>query len=383
MLHGRLHIEGKPPHLNDWAKYGDKWYVSFPPAPALLMMPGVAVFGFDFNDRLFTLFFAAAGPALLFLLLSLLAGEGRLHRGRRELLLFTAMYGIGTVYFFSAVQGTVWYTAHMVGGVFLLLFCIASLGGRHPMLAGLFLGLAAACRPPMLMAFPFFLYEMLRAYAPSDSLGLKAFFRDAVKQAGFKTLVQRLAAFGTPIVLVVLALMAMNYARFEDPFEFGHKYLQVRWAGRIDRWGLFHYHYLARNLTVSLALLPWLTSTEPYVGISRHGLALWFTSPFLLFVLWPKARDHFYSILAVAVGMIAVPTLLYQNSGWVQFGYRFSLDYTVFLILLLAFSGRKCGKLFLALCLFSVAVNLFGALTFDRAWEYYPSVSTRTYFQPD
>ena len=55
MLHGRLHLEGRPPHFNDWAKYRDKWYVSFPPAPGVLMIPGVAVWGLKFNDALFTL----------------------------------------------------------------------------------------------------------------------------------------------------------------------------------------------------------------------------------------------------------------------------------------------------------------------------------------
>ena len=59
LLHGRLHLEGRPPHLNDWAKYDGKWYVSFPPAPGVLMVPGVAIWGLTFNDSLFTLFFAA------------------------------------------------------------------------------------------------------------------------------------------------------------------------------------------------------------------------------------------------------------------------------------------------------------------------------------
>ena len=36
----------------------------------------------------------------------------------------------------------------------------------------------------------------------------------------------------------------------------------------------------------------------------------------------------------------AVPGFFYQNSGWYQFGFRFSLDYTPHLILLLSIGRR-------------------------------------------
>ena len=60
-------------------------------------------------------------------------------------------------------------------------------------------------------------------------------------------------------------------------------------------------------------------------------------------------------------------TLLYQNSGWLQFGYRFSNDYAVFLFAMLAIGGSRFGKLFYALRAAGASrVNTFGALTFDR-----------------
>jgi len=353
MLDGRLHIEGKPPHRNDWAEYQGKWFVSFPPAPAVLMMPAVAIWGLDFNDRAFTLVFAAAAPALLFLLLQLLAERGRLSRGRRDLWLLATLYAIGTVYFFCAVQGSVWYTAHVVGSVMLLLFMISSLDGRRPALAGLFLVLAFACRPPMAMAFPFFAYEVLRG------------------REGLLRTLRRAALFALPVAAVLALLMLMNWARFDDPLEFGHRHLKVIQTARIEKWGLFHYHYLGRNLGYLLTSLPWISAEAPYVKVSLHGLALWFTTPAFLWALWPKTLDREYKWLAVTLLLLALPNVLYQNSGWVQFGQRFSLDYTPVLILMLALGGRRLGRLFLAALVFAVVVNTFGAITFDRDWEYY------------
>src|SRR4051812_8487482 len=47
-LHGRLDLGHAPPDYtqnNDFASYKGRWYVSFPPFPATLMLPVVAVAG--------------------------------------------------------------------------------------------------------------------------------------------------------------------------------------------------------------------------------------------------------------------------------------------------------------------------------------------------
>jgi hypothetical protein len=88
--------------------------------------------------------------------------------------------------------------------------------------------------------------------------------------------------------------------------------------------------------------------------------------------------------LALSAGLVAFANLLYQNSGWIQFGYRFSLDYAVLLFVLLALGGRKFGKRFVALMIVAIAINLFGAITFDRAHRFYDKDTTqRAIFQPD
>jgi len=284
------------------------------------------------------------------------------------------------VYFFAAVQGTTWYVAHMIGGVLLTLYMLASLNAGHPLLAGAALGCAFATRTPMIFAFPFILYEAVRASSTAEAgAGLFSVIRKMNILKTFK----KLLLFAIPVAVVIILIMLMNYARYDDVFEFGHRHLVVRWAPRIEKWGLFNYHFLSRNLMVAGALLPWIIPHEPYVQISTHGLAVWFTTPLFLYVLWPKKMDSFYQALICSVVLVAIPSLFYQNSGWVQFGYRFSLDYTQFLLIMIALGGRRFGKVFYALAAWCLIVNLFGAVTFDRMKQYYPMNSTHSYYQPD
>ncbi len=108
------------------------------------------------------------------------------------------------------------------------------------------------------------------------------------------------------------------------------------------------------------------------------------TTPILLTLLRPRDKTVLHLPLYITFIAVALPSLLYQNSGWVQFGYRFALDYLPLLFVLLALGGRKLGGGFLLATVFAIAVNTFGALTFDRAWEYYDDDGTQDrVFQPD
>src|SRR5262249_24214474 len=103
-----------------------------------------------------------------------------------------------------------------------------------------------------------------------------------------------------------------NRARFGDPFEFGHRFLAIGWRPRIDKWGLFSYHYLGRNLAVILTDLPFIDigraaaqkSAAPF-QINVHGLPLWITSPFFAWAFWPKRPGGFFWALALTAAAVA------------------------------------------------------------------------------
>ncbi|WP_437603611.1 hypothetical protein WMF28_18675 [Sorangium sp. So ce590] len=373
-LHGRLDLGGPPPAYaggNDFAVLGDRYYVSFPPFPAVLIAPLVQLVGSAerVRDGQFFLAFAGVGPAVLFLALEKLSASRRSRRTQAENVALSLLFALGSVYWFSAVQGTVWFAAHVVGAALACVYLYCALDAAHPLAAGLALGLGFATRTPLGFALPLFLWEALRA-GRSDP----------------RALARRLALFAAPAALVLAALLWHNHARFGDATEFGHRYLHIAWRARIEKWGLFSYHYLPRNLAVVLTSLPYAHVQGTPFQINVHGLALWVTTPIYAWALWPRRTPPMFWALAATASAVALPSLFYQNTGWIQFGYRFSNDFAPFLFAMIAVSGRRFGVPFYALGAAAIAVNGFGAVTFQRAgFErfYFLERTQRVLHQPD
>ncbi len=387
-LDGRLDLGPVAPGTNDWACFDTvdqgpcppgryafsgpdagrfRWYVSFPPFPAVVLLPVVAIFGLSTLDALVWVLLAGLAPALLFIVFRFLRESGLSQRTEGDDLLLTALFAVGSVYYFAAVQGSVWFAAHVLASVCICLFLLFAFGARRPVAAGLMLGLAVLCRPATLFLSAFFVIEAIRA-AKRDQ----------------RELARSLLSFAAPLGAILLLAAGHNVVRFGDPLEFGHRFLQVRWRSRIETWGLFSTHYLPRNLAVFFMSLPWWVGQSPFLRISRHGLALWFTTPNLLWGFWAKKPSPSIAGLWIAVLSTALCTLLYQNTGWVQFGPRFALDYLPLLFVLVALSGRRFGRAFWVCAVFAVIVNTFGAVTFDRHHQFYDDDPTqRVVFQPD
>jgi hypothetical protein len=389
-LHGELGVVGNsPPGTNDWALYQGKWFVSFPPFPALVILPVVAIWGLATRDAVFWALIAAWAPALLFVYLRFLSERGDSTRGTRDNLVLTTLFAFGSVFFFVAVQGTVWFAAQVVASCLLMLFLLAATDARWPMVAGFALGALHACRPEVAIAGLFFMVEALaknRRVEARDDPEAHPLVRAWrwLLGADFARVLKVHLQLAVPLLAMIGLQLWFNYARFDDPLSYGHEYLQIRWRPRIESWGLFNYHYFPKNLAVFVASLPWIEERTPFVKVSLHGLALWFTTPGLLWTLWPRVVTVRMVGLWLAVIPIALMDLAYQNSGWIQFGYRFALDYMPFLIVLLALGRRRFGPGFHALLACALAINLFGAITFDRMWRFYDNDGSQNrLFQPD
>jgi hypothetical protein len=410
-LHGRQDLPHGPPAYsmnNDFAEVDGKTYISFPPFPAVLMLPFVKLAGSpeNFRDGQFVVWLAGIGPAVLLLVLEKLRRTGRSSRTELENVALAALFAFGTVYFFTAVEGTVWFAAMVVGVGCEALYVLFALDAERPLLAGAMLACAFMSRPTMLFAAPLFALEAVRACGGSVPAGVEtsgsmaAQARAAWRALDRGALAKSYVAFALPILVAFGVNSFLNHSRYRtwSPFDPGHEYLTVAWRSRMIRWGVFGYHFLAKNLGVALTSLPWLPPKDSAAQfgspfkINEHGLALWFTTPVYLWLLYPKRFDEqpdrkwLYVVVALSAALPAALDLLYQNSGWRQFGYRFSNDYAVLLFVLLAVGARPMRWLFALFAAWGVACCVFGAATFDKApfdRFYFRDGSQTVVYQPD
>jgi hypothetical protein len=331
-------------------RLGSTAYMSFPPLPTLLMLPSAAVAGRAGSDTIPNLLVAALIPPLALLVLRRLAAAGLSKRSEGDDLWLVALLAFGTVMLYASVQASVWYLAHVCGVVLALVYAWAAIEAKRPLVAGLALGAAALTRTPMAFMFPLFVLEAIRmAGGPRQ----------------WRAAVAPVLRFAAPVVAFAIAGGLYNYVRFGSFSEFGHTYLEVRQQAQIEEHGLFSGHYLLRNLVVAFLQVPLSIPRWPYVAFSGHGLALWVTTPALA-LLASRAKSPIRTALWVTIACVALPSLLYQNTGWVQFGYRFALDYMVFVVMLIACCGRALTVPAKLLIVASVVVNIAGAIVFGR-----------------
>ncbi len=318
-----------------------QWYVTFPPGPAVVMLPGVWGWGLRFYDVLITVLAAAAIPVVMLRLFERVRGPGHL----REHLWAVAAWTIASPACFVGAHGSVWFTAQVFGALFLWLHLAAAWDCRRPGAAGWWLGMAVACRVSMAFAVAFFVAEWWRT--------------------GHR--LRPLLAFLGPLALLGAALAVHNWLRFDNPLEFGHRYLDIRWQVRMQTIGMFSGQYLLRNLECMLWLVPQVVPTAPYLRWSIHGMGLLIGSPWLLLLIHARQPLPQRRGLILAALAVAAPVLLYHNSGQVQFSYRFALDFLPLLLLLLVAGGGARSRWFAVLVVVAAVLQLYGAWNFARA----------------
>ncbi|HEX5752417.1 MAG TPA: hypothetical protein VFZ09_39795 [Archangium sp.] len=375
-LEGRLDLDPEVlPNLEDWAcvrevagtkvrcegrlRPGDRWYVSFPSFPAVVMVPFVALHGYQFNDTSFGVIVGALAVALFYSLLRFLAKEGETSRDRTENIGLALILAFGTLFFYAAIRGEVWFSAEVMGVVFTCLYVRNAVRAHRPVLAGLFFSMATLTRTPLLFSGLFFVLEVL---CPGpDRLGQLKTLGDR-----WKPVLRNLGLFALGAAPLALLAAAYNVYRFGGPGEFGHAFLyNNRVNVDIDRWGLFDPVYLSRNLEAAFFKLPKVSFNPLRLGYDPHGLTLLLTLPLLVFLVVPKLRPRLHWPLWLTVAVTALPGLFYQNTGYMQFGFRFSIDYTPYLLLLFAIGGWSLrNRAVQAVVVLGVLVNFWGAVAF-------------------
>ena len=336
ILHGRIDVS-QTGAMNELVPYAGKWFVVYPPMPAIAVLPFVLIWGIGFNQVIASVVFAAAAVALFFILTT------KFTKKLWVSLALTALLAFGTNFFYTSLIGSSWYIAHILAVFFLICALLMSIN-KKPFLGGLFLSFAFLSRLPTALAFPILLYFLL-----SKS----------------KTRFKILFWFALPIVSAIIIFALYNALRFGSITQTGYSLilgvLQEPWYQE----GIFNLNYIPRQLNALFLVLPKITNSFPYFLPSSVGMALWITTPALLLLFLIKFKDKAVGWFLLTALLVAIPSLIHGTVGFTQFGYRFSLDYILFLLIPLIFVFERIGKwwtwIFVSL---SIAINLWVVILF-------------------
>ncbi|MGH8247945.1 MAG: hypothetical protein ACREUU_16105, partial [Gammaproteobacteria bacterium] len=111
-------------------------YIIPPPWPAVLMLPGVAVWGREFDQTLFSAVLGGLTAGLVFLI------SRRFSEKLDTQIWLTVLLVFGTLFWYAAANGGVWFFSHTVAVSFLFLAIFFTIVRRNPLAAGLCLGAA-------------------------------------------------------------------------------------------------------------------------------------------------------------------------------------------------------------------------------------------------
>ena len=383
-LHGRAEIEypvAEGPYRNDYFQdvlpvAPDRAQIPFPPLPALVLMPFVAVWGLGTNGAAVAAVLGALNVVLCWLML--LGVTPR----RSAALLGTLFYGFGTVAWYAAMLGTTWFLAHVVASTFLFLAIAIAVradraalrdGAHHgrrttgrQIAAGLAFGAAATARLTTIVGAPFFIFV-----------------------GGGGSWTRRALGGGVGALLPVLLLLSYNLTTTGEFFHPAYDHLyEVEYRPKPELvnpdWAAEDPRYIPQNLGLMLGSLPLVPLLDdpacqletldagslfdrdcPPLRPDPLGMSLLLTSPAYLLmipVLWREWRRRLVSGAAVAVLAIALADLMHFSQGWVQFGYRFSNDFAPFATVLVALgiARLRSGWVSILLVAASIAVNAWG-----------------------
>jgi hypothetical protein len=375
-------------HFQDVLPVGDGLaQIPFPPLPAILLLPFVAIFGLGTNGAAVAAVLGALNVVLCWVML--LGVTPR----RSAALLGTLFYGFGTVAWYAAMLGTTWFLAHVVASTLLFLaisvavradraalaasLAARSAGGARPVaraarslrrqfVAGLLFGTAALARLTTLFGAPFFVFV-----------------------GGGGTWLRRGLAAGVAALVPVTLLLVYNLATTGHLFHPAYEHLyRVEYRPHPEMvneaWGIEDVRYVPQNAGVMLAWLPERPLLDdpacqgrgldagalfdrecPLLRPDPMGMSILLTSPAYLLALPALLRSWRRRIVAgsaLAVLAIAVIDLMHFSQGWVQFGYRFSNDFAPFAVILVALGIARLGVgvISLGLVALSVAINAWG-----------------------
>jgi len=344
-LEKRLDI---PNYYWDAAVFEGKYYVSFPPFPAVVMLPFVALFGSQVSSLLVGILITCFSMFLFEQLLTRIMGN----EPSKKWIFLAFFFGSG-YWICLLTSHHINGFAHIVCTAMLFLLLLELTGKQRTGLVGLYFGLAFLTRQ-MTIFYGFIILYYL-------------FINQTDKKAGFIKLLSAAAFF----LAVCAPYLLFNHLRFHNFLDTGYQYLQYQSAtihNRVKEFGLFNIHYFPSNFYHMFLkghnLIFKGKDLLSLGGIDQFGTSLLMASPFVICSVKARTERYFLVHFWLTILFILMGVLLYHNNGWMQVNaQRFSLDFLPALMVLVALGSKEMPYWLLrAFVIFSIGLNCFSFL---------------------
>jgi len=329
-LQGKTYFLSLPNLGHDTILFNGNYYWPLGPFPALLLLPFVLVF------RLFNVFFFQ-GYLQVFLFAGVFYSFFRIARrldySRDDAQFLAFAFCFASVFLGVGMYAVSWAFAQVVTVLLLALALLEYLGSRRLWIIGTLMALASMTRFLSGLNVVFFLLVVfLENKTPRAKLS-----------AGFSLVMPMLIGFA--------ALALYNDARFGNWMEQGYSLASLYGAGARDReyYGIISLAHVPGNLFYFLFAGPLPITVDngsqvlkfPYVKANPWGMSIFLTSPYFLYLFRIKYHDLISKLLLISSAVVAVPIFSFYGIGYVQFGYRYSLDFLPLLFFLLIRNYRN------------------------------------------
>lgn len=344
LLSGKLYLTQNPPWLNELIPIDSKYYVVYPPMPAIILMPFVLLFKGNVSQTIFSIILGSLNVVLVYILLR------RVIQSVKTSLLVTFFFAFGTNHWYLSSVGSAWFFAHITALFFLIIALIETFGKGRLLLIGFLLGVSFWARTTEVFTLPFFYIFFWKKFWPINK---KNFYNFLLLNLG--------------VIFIILLDATYNFLRFGS-FSVLMPYSLIPHIKNDPMFkdGFMSINFIIRHIDAVLFRLPKLINTFPFLIPSLYSTALWFTSPAFFYIF--KAKKDLLSIACWTAIVTTISVIfLWAGVGYAQFGYRFIQDVMPFLLILMIKGiGQKPSKLTYFLILLSVIINAWGTILINK-----------------
>ena len=352
LLHGQLYLRVIPTNVYDLVFFNENYYLYWPPMPAIVLMPFVTFLGLRVSDFFFNSVIGALNVGIVALLFRELDKRQIITSTITQRGTVVILLAFGSVLFPIALGGTVWMTGQLIGFMFVALaylFAVSFDSGLAFFVTGLMIAAAMLTRNNLLFM----------------GLWPALFLIRSNWKANRKTFLRFIGLGLLPILISGMGFLAYNAARFGNPFDLGINYHNMNPIFRNDYkiYGPFNLHYVPINFYYQYIYYPftkWPPTNEMFMGGS-----LFLLSPLFFAFFWGlfKEADRFSAWgLALSIFLTNIPIITLMGTGWFQLGPRYTLDFTLAL-LMLVLMGLKYWRVSITVTLLLISMGHYYILS--------------------